>query len=511
MSKSASENYLDQLLNSVHDEDAHVQETQQPLNPQEKLERELFGEPESSTQVTAKKEEEFLREFEEELLKEDLQNPFSDYELKMMQEPEDVPTDTDLEVDTGDDLDFNLDLPLEPEPEQPMDQLDQAMDAFDDKVQMEAASAEPELPLTETGEPDLAGTADSDLLDMLNNSEELSDLGDLLKDEEQGKSLDQEDSIGAFAQAQMDEQEQASDPETTPSEEDAQPEVNKKKRKKKEKVKKEKVKKEKVPKEKKEGGVFARLANFFFAEPEEKNITEITDSSDADVVTELTEENQMILDELEQADQKETGKKEKKKKEKKKKEPKQKKPKQKKEPKPKKEKKPKEVDNTPPLPKAPVIAIVVMVGSLFGLILLGTHTLGYQSAVNQAKQCLAQENYVEGYENLQGRTVKAKDEELYGKLEVLATVSKKYQDYLVFDHNGSREQAADALVCAYGRYDLNKDRAEEYNCSKELDALADKIKKALKKEYKMSGKDALTIYNAKNREAYTRLLQEKIQ
>ena len=484
MSKSASENYLDQLLNSVHDSEDHAQETQQPLNPQEKLEREIFGEPESNAQVTAKKEEEFLREFEEELLKDDMQEPFSDYKPKMIQEPEEVPTDTDLEVDTGDDLDFNFDFLSDQEQQsQPIDQLDQAVDAFDDKVQQEqkeeASATEQELPLTEAGEPDLAGNADSDLLDMLNNSENLSDLGDLLNGEEQGKNLDKEDSIGAFAQAQMDEQEQAADPEKNSLEEDMQQESKKKKR-----NKKEKVKKEKVPKEKKEGGIFARLAKFFFAEPEEENITEITDTSGADVVTELTEENQMILDELEQADQKETSK---------------------------KEKKPKEVDNTPPLPKAPVIAIVVMVGSLFGLILLGTHTMGYQSGINQAKQCLAQGNYVEGYEHLQGRTVKAKDEELYGKLEVLATVSKKYEDYLVFDHNGSKEQAADALVCAYGRYDLNKERAEEYNCSKELDALGNKIKKTLKKEYKMSGKEALTIYNAKNREAYTRLLQEKIQ
>lgn len=503
MSKSASENYLDQLLNSVHDSDDHAQEAQKPLDPQEKLERDILGEPESKAEVTAKKEEEFLREFEEELLKDDLQEPFSDYEPKMVQEPEDVPTDTNLEVDTGDDLDFNFDLPLEQDQkEQPVDQLDQAVDAFDDKVQQEAASAaEQTLPLTEAGEPDLAGNADSDLFDMLNNSEDLSDLGDLLNGDEQGKNLDQEDSIGAFAQTQMDEQEQATDPEATPEEADVESVSGLKKKK----------KKEKVPKEKKEGGIFARLAKFFFAEPEEENITEITDTSGADVVTELTEENQMILDELEQADQKETSKKEKKKKEKKKKEPKQKKPKQKKPPKPKKEKKPKEVDNTPPLPKTPVIAIVVMIGSLFGLVLLGTHTLGYQSDINQAKQCLAQGNYVEGYENLQGRTVKAKDEELYGKLEVLATVSKKYQDYLVFDHNGSKEQAADALVCAYGRYDLNKERAEEYNCSKELDALGNKIKKTLKKEYKMSGKEALTIYNAKNRKAYTRLLQEKIQ
>ena len=57
MSKSASENYLDQLLNSVHDSDDHAQEAQKPLDPQEKLERDILGEPESKAEVTAKKEE----------------------------------------------------------------------------------------------------------------------------------------------------------------------------------------------------------------------------------------------------------------------------------------------------------------------------------------------------------------------------------------------------------------------------------------------------------------------
>ena len=504
MSKSASENYLDQLLNSVHDSDDHVQEAQKPLDPQEKLERDILGEPESKAQVTAKKEEEFLREFEEELLKDDLQEPFSDYEPKMVQEPEDVPTDTNLEVDTGDDLDFNFDLPLEQDQkEQSVDQLDQAVDAFDDKVQQEAVSAaEQTLPLTEAGEPDLAGNADSDLLDMLNNSENLSDLGDLLNGDEQGKNLDQEDSIGAFAQTQMDEQEQATDPEATPAEADVESVSGLKKKK----------KKEKVPKEKKRRRHFCPSCKILFRRTGRRKhygnyghfrcrCCDGTDRRKSDDSRRTgTGRSERDIQERK-----------KRKKRRRKKEPKQKKPKQKKPPKPKKEKKPKKVDNTPPLPKAPVIAIVVMIGSLFGLVLLGTHTLGYQSDINQAKQCLAQGNYVEGYENLQGRTVKAKDEELYGKLEVLATVSKKYQDYLVFDHNGSKEQAADALVCAYGRYDLNKERAEEYNCSKELDALGNKIKKTLKKEYKMSGKEALTIYNAKNRKAYTRLLQEKIQ
>ena len=104
----------------------------------------------------------------------------------------------------------------------------------------------------------------------------------------------------------------------------------------------------------------------------------------------MSDENKKILEELEAAGEltEKKPKKEKKKKEKKKKEPKPKKPKKVKEPKPKKEKKPKEIDNTPPLPKGPVIAIVIMVASLFGLIMVGVNLLGYQSNINLAKDAL---------------------------------------------------------------------------------------------------------------------------
>ena len=204
-------------------------------------------------------------------------------------------------------------------------------------------------------------------------------------------------------------------------------------------------------------------------------------------------------------------KKEKKKKEKKKKEPKPKKPKKVKAPKPKKEKKPREKDHTPPLPKGPVIAIVVMVASLFGLIMLGTNLLGYQSNVNTAREEYGKGSYVEAFSKLQGLKIREKDSEFYDQLQVLAVVSEKYQDYLVFSNKGRQDIALDNLICAYGRYDLNKQKAQDANCDVEYEQLGGKIIKSLLEDYDMTGDEALQIYNAKNRKEYTLKLHAKLK
>lgn len=74
MGDHSSENYLDQLLNSMHGEETeHPKE--QPAAKQvlrDDFEKQLFGEEETKEKAKAKNEEDFLREFEEELLKEDI-------------------------------------------------------------------------------------------------------------------------------------------------------------------------------------------------------------------------------------------------------------------------------------------------------------------------------------------------------------------------------------------------------------------------------------------------------
>ena len=559
MKDHSSENYLDQLLNSVNGEHNDIEDTaeQKPPSSKDQWERELFGEPESDEEITAKNEEDFLREFEAELLKDDMMTPFPDLESEndkdvdeaindmighMSAEPkveetnepvvdedaefegtlpgEDVPEENVSEKKMAEDIDAMHDMFLNksdsddrkeenisPEDAEEADlsqSMDAAVGAFDDSL----ASMPDELPpfaaesknkqSAEGEELDLSGMGDADLMDMLSDSDDLSELGDLLSSADEDKPVEDGDSIGAFAQAEMDTQEQEMEGEEAPDEPD------KKKRGKKKKEKKKKVQKEKGEKT----GFLARLSKLFFGEEEADVLDEITDQTAG-----MSDENKKILEELEAAGEltEKKPKKEKKKKEKKKKEPKPKKPKKVKEPKPKKEKKPKEIDNTPPLPKGPVIAIVIMVASLFGLIIVGVNLLGYQSNINLAKDAYGKGSFVEAFSELQGLKIREKDTEFYNQLQVLAVVSEKYQDYLVFENNGKHDIAMDNLICAYGRYDLNKQKAQDYNCSVEYEQLGGRIIKSLLEDYDMTGEEALQMYNAKNRKEYTLQLHAKLK
>lgn len=561
MKDHSSENYLDQLLNSVNGEHNDIEDTaeQKPPSSKDQWERELFGEPESDEEITAKNEEDFLREFEAELLKDDMMTPFPDLESEndkdvdeaindmighMSAEPkveetnepvvdedaefegtlpgEDVPEENVSEKKMAEDIDAMHDmflnksdsddrkeeniLPEDAEEADLSQSMDAAVGAFDDSL----ASMPDELPpfaaesknkqSAEGEELDLSGMGDADLMDMLSDSDDLSELGDLLSSADEDKPVEDGDSIGAFAQAEMDTQEQEMEGEEAPDEPD------KKKRGKKKKEKKKKEQKEKGEKT----GFLARLSKLFFGEEEAEAdvLDEITDQTSG-----MSDENKKILEELEAAGEltEKKPKKEKKKKEKKKKEPKPKKPKKVKEPKPKKEKKPKEIDNTPPLPKGPVIAIVIMVASLFGLIIVGVNLLGYQSNINLAKDAYGKGSFVEAFSELQGLKIREKDTEFYNQLQVLAVVSEKYQDYLVFENNGKKDIALDNLICAYGRYDLNKQKAQDYNCSVEYEQLGGKIIKSLLEDYDMTGEEALQMYNAKNRKEYTLQLHAKLK
>lgn len=525
MKNQSSENYLDQLLNSINDDDAGLDISQTKEEPQmDAFERELFGEPETKEMLTAKDEEDFLREFEAELLRDDIPNFTDDFMRDMepdismdgtvdasiddmishMDAFEDVPV-AEEEPQVDEDADFSGEIPGEPkvlteeeeEAARADESLEQAVDAFDGAMEENLS----ELPLGADGEVDLSGLGDNDLMDILAGEDGLSDLGNMLSADSEGTSLDGTDEIGDFAEAELKAQQMESDPDEDIEEGDGK---KKKRRKKKAKANGE---------GKAAGGFLAKLTAMLFGEEEPDGDADLISLSEPDETdfSQLSDENAQILKELEAAGegepQEKKGKKGKKeKKEKKEKAPKATKPKKekaKKPPKPKKEKKPKEKDNTPPLPKGPVIAIVVMVGSLFGLVLLGTNLLGYQTNISRAKELYRQEAYVDAYQELTGLEIKEKDKDLYNKLATLAPVSAEYNTYLIFYHSGRHDMALDALVCAYGRYDLNMENAKEYECVAEMEILGGKIIKALLEDYDMTGEEALSLYDQRSRRDYT--------
>jgi hypothetical protein len=345
--------------------------------------------------------------------------------------------------------------------------------------------AEPELKMTEAGEPDLSGLGDDDLMDILAQADDLSDIGDILSVDESGDLSGAEDSIEDFARKEMQQQEEGKTAEN-------------------------------VPNAGKKQGFFEKLKLVLFGADEEETDEapkKAEKQAAGDSPENLSEENRQILKELEGEEDAKKGKKKKEKKEKKpkaKKEKPKKAPKPKKPPKPKKEKKPKEKDNTPPLPKGPVIMILVMAASLVVLILLGTSLLGYQSGVQQAATLYNSGNYTEAFAELQGMEIKENDLSTYQKAQTLAAVDSQYQSYLVFHAYGDELSALDSLICAAGRYDLNQENAASYGCVMELEDLGSRISNVLSENYGMTMEEAVEIYNQRNRTEYSVIIHRKL-
>ncbi|MCI5857785.1 MAG: hypothetical protein MR016_10565 [Agathobacter sp.] len=514
MSNKASENYLDNLLDSITD-----------MGPKKKKPEEEEKNQDVSLEEKTVSDDEFLRDFEAELESDSYKDYFAEFERELEDEqnseleiPAEKPGVSDdlgsILKGIGDNSGGAEAIPDMPEPtvstpEEMLAEMEDAEPATElppEKISFTSEpAAEPELKMTDAGEPDLSGNSEDDLLAMLSKSGEFDDLGEMLSDDPNKVSLGGTDEFEQFAKAQMEQQETAAET-AEPESEDTSDSKKKKKKTKKERTKK--ADRKNSGEEEKESFT-EKLKKLLFGE--EENDSALTGLTEG---TLLSDENADILSAIEAEEKGKAAKdkKEKKTKEKKPKEPKPKKqPKPQKPPKPKKEKLPKKKDHTPPLPKGPVIMIVIMVVSMTVLVMLGTNLLSYSAAVASAKEAYSQNEYTTAYQALQGEKIAKKDEELYNKLSVLAAVSSEYDAYLTFADYGSVDMAFDSLVCAAGRYNLNLENAIQFECTDELDGLRQKISDALSATYGMDINEAIEMYNQRNRTEYTIILHRKLK
>lgn len=349
---------------------------------------------------------------------------------------------------------------------------------FFDTLDEDSAAEIPEAPKTESEEEEPLLSEDDDainLMDMLSGDADLSDIGDLLKADENGEELEHsEDEDGEV----QDEFERLGSIEELKDLKEA----------------KEKRKKQ---------GFFSKIMSVLFGPDEDEDDTKIAED---DSLGSISSENREILKEMD-ADEGagKKGKKEKKKKEKKEKKEKAKKEKA---PKVKKEKPPKEIDRTPPLPKKPVILIFIMALSILILILLGSSNLQYGQDMQQAKDDFASGSYVTAFQTVAGSSVKGKDENFYKKAQVLASIQSEYQSYESLSGINENEMALDALIRGYGRCVDGTDMAQEYEITDEMAGLKAQILQQLSDHFGVSEEKAAELHAMTKRTDYTKAIQE---
>ena len=69
----------------------------------------------------------------------------------------------------------------------------------------------------------------------------------------------------------------------------------------------------------------------------------------------------------------------------------------------------------------------------------------------------------------------------------------------------------DALICAYGRYNVNLESARDNDCLGEMEDLGVRITQALLEDYNMTGDEALELYNLRTRREYTIQMHSRLQ
>ena len=176
--------------------------------------------------------------------------------------------------------------------------------------------------------------------------------------------------------------------------------------------------------------------------------------------------------------------------------------------KPAKVKKPKEVDNTPPLPKKPVILIFIMAISIFALILLGSNNIQYAQDVGTAKTEYANGEYIKAYESIAGMSVKKRDQSLYDKAKIMANVQQEYDAYLTMMDLKEYELALDALVRGIGRCDNFADDVAALEATGELELARGQLVQGLSDSFGVTVDQARELYALHKRKDYTKALQE---
>lgn len=540
---SKSEDYLDDLLNSVSDANRRnnkkdIENLIQSMNEEAAKPREREKKP------VEKKHEDysgtgFLREFEQELATGAADDFLQEFEMELDEEASNQ-ADIDVKEDQTSDMEAasatkqpeaanqseetnqlqDASEPISSEttdmatdgsaPSDMMEDVDDIMDAvrkkvgdsgeeehpdtsktpeddtseeeeplgFFDTLDEDSAAEIPEAPKTESEEEEPLLSEDDDainLMDMLSGDADLSDIGDLLKADENGEELEHsEDEDGEV----QDEFERLGSIEELKDLKEA----------------KEKRKKQ---------GFFSKIMSVLFGPDEDEDDTKIAED---DSLGSISSENREILKEMD-ADEGagKKGKKEKKKKEKKEKKEKAKKEKA---PKVKKEKPPKEIDRTPPLPKKPVILIFIMALSILILILLGSSNLQYGQDMQQAKDDFASGSYVTAFQTVAGSSIKGKDENFYKKAQVLASIQSEYQSYESLSGINENEMALDALIRGYGRCVDGADLAQEYEITDEMEGLKAQILQQLSDHFGVSEEKAAELHAMTKRTDYTKAIQE---
>ncbi len=140
--------------------------------------------------------------------------------------------------------------------------------------------------------------------------------------------------------------------------------------------------------------------------------------------------------------------------------------------------------------------------------IFGSKLLERRSALNDAENYFANEEYILAYNSISSVNLREDDETLYRRIRICSQMQKELNSYENYTSMSMRLEALDSLIKGIRYYDINRPEAQNLGIETAYDKLSRQITEKLAGEFGVSEDTARTILTIEDREEYTTRLQQ---
>lgn len=159
------------------------------------------------------------------------------------------------------------------------------------------------------------------------------------------------------------------------------------------------------------------------------------------------------------------------------------------------------------LNKPLVVIIMIFFLAIGGIVIVGSNVFDYTLVITKAKNYFERQKYGLAYREVIGVDVKKKDEELESRIYTVMYVERQYEAYQNYMLMDCPDLALNALLSGLDKYDEYYQDAVELDIVEDLDYAKAEIISALSSTYGLSEEDAKEILALDNTE-YTQRIQD---
>ncbi len=155
-----------------------------------------------------------------------------------------------------------------------------------------------------------------------------------------------------------------------------------------------------------------------------------------------------------------------------------------------------------PVKKKPIIITGFIAVSLVLFVYLFSSAGAYTVQTTQAQKLYAAGDYSGAFNALDGLNISSGDHDFYQQARLMAGLQKSFTDYQIRVAEGNTAAAADALIRGLGKFNINQELAGTLGILEQYSSLKTQIVSALS-EYGITEEKAQELYDMEDRDEYT--------